>query len=71
MKSTQDQYLEWVLLILNKVELQGIEPWSKHATNRLSTCLVIYWFSIMILESTPGIITYLLNFANSPKLEVC
>jgi len=22
------------------VELQGIEPWSKHATNKLSTCLV-------------------------------
>jgi len=38
------------------VELQGIEPWSKHATNRLSTCLLLYWFSIKNWESTPKIL---------------
>ena len=28
-----------------KVELEGIEPSSKRGTNKLSTCLVLTWFS--------------------------
>ena len=26
-----------------KVELQGIEPWSKHIRRKLSTCLFMHW----------------------------
>lgn len=35
------------------VELEGIEPSSKRGTNKLSTCLVLTWFSTMgRLETT-------------------
>jgi len=26
-----------------KVELQGIEPWSKHIRRKLSTCLLVHY----------------------------
>jgi hypothetical protein len=35
-----------------KVELQGVEPWSKQETNMLSTCVVDYWFSNQGWKST-------------------
>ena len=36
-----------------KVELAGIEPSSKRGPNKLSTCLVLTWFSTMSrLETT-------------------
>ncbi len=28
-----------------KVELQGVEPWSKHTRHKLSTCLFSYYLS--------------------------
>ena len=30
------------LLCYKKVELQGIEPWSKHIRRKLSTCLFMH-----------------------------
>lgn len=35
------------------VEQQGIEPWSKHGINMLSTCLSFYWFSNIVRKKAP------------------
>ena len=35
------------------VEQQGFEPWSKHGTCVLSTCLVACWFSSAVRKETP------------------
>ena len=28
---------------IKKVELQGVEPWSKHIRRKLSTCLLLHY----------------------------
>ena len=42
-----------VTLLKKWVEQQGIEPWSKHGTHMLSTCLVACWFSSTGWKETP------------------
>ena len=40
--------------VVNFVELEGFEPSSKQATNKLSTCLFCYYFSTQSREQTPN-----------------
>ena len=41
-----------------KVELEGFEPSSKRGTNKVSTCLVLTWFSTQgrLKTTNPGLI---------------
>jgi len=51
LKIKNRKLLKFIYLRFFKVELQGIEPWSKHIRYKPSTCLVIHCLS----EETRGI----------------
>ncbi len=64
-KTTENQWLSF-----EGVEQQGIEPWSKHGINMLSTCLAFCWFSNIARKKAPKLYLSFCYFTNVTKQNV-